>query len=612
MNYNYFKGKINAKTFTVAISIAVFLFAIIPIQSALAVPIITWDFSPHDFGDGAVGSPPIIVTVNDVDANTTAIDTITISITSNADPIGIPLTLTETGSNTAIFTNTNLIFHTGGGLIPIGRTVTVTIDDIFANFSSTDIDTLPVLAQSSSDLGGLPLLFTETGENTGRFTGKIRFDTVPSGSFGNTLNVVGGDEITIMDTLSGLSTNGLILPNPDAGFGAIKVDPAGDIVNATYAGVTEPLSVPTFDLGGGSGGGLITHPGLVLDLIAFSGSTRGDFSPPTFTLNKLTLDSLLLPESTLNSIKEADPFKPLEPIGNSSSDLPFRIGNGSYPLFGYSQTIETYTVQTDTLVPVELVLQDPSGIEHVGLYTNIRGAGGEIQDSDTYIIYDKGKSIEVTDPHGFFSGVNVTTSKEGYKYNFLYDLKFARHMDTSDMIFRIWDEKRNSGDTKIFDAIKVIGEPVVEPGVGNLANTETVNILIPYYKFPHYTIPVADFDGNIMYYNSFGGVEQKQVHPYRPPTIYPDNIGRAERHDDGFEEAMIKEDIKAQTLAQALIGDPFKALKDRPEHKAFFYPSTIGRLDRKNIDTLNDLMMKEHVKATKICSELYHTNHTED
>jgi len=184
-------------------------------------------------------------------------------------------------------------------------------------------------------------------------------------------------------------------------------------------------------------------------------------------------------------------------------------------------------------------------------------------------------------------------------------------MDTSDVIIRTWDELKNSGDIKVFDAIKIDGEPLGNPDSNNLIILDSAEIVIPYYKLPYYDIPEADSDGNLTYNNSFGELEEKQVHPQYAPIVYPGYIGKDERHDDGFYDNVIDEKITAQTLVQSLIGNS-PAIEDNKKEVKFYYPSNVGKLDRENKDLLKDMFSKENIKATKIFNKKYHTNHILD
>lgn len=70
---------------------------------------------------------------------------------------------------------------------------------------------------------------------------------------------------------------------------------------------------------------------------------------------------------------------------------------------------------------------------------------------------------------------------------------------------------------------------------------------------PYYDIPEADSNGNLICYNSFGGLEEKKVHPYYSPIVYPEHIGKDERHDDEFYESVTNENSKAQGKSKQVL-----------------------------------------------------------
>jgi len=362
---------------------------------------------------------------------------------------------------------------------------------------------------------------------------------------------------------------------------------------------------------GGSGGGLIVIKSLVLDVLA-GGTSGGDFAPPLLTITKLNLQNLPIVGDILDFIQNANPFTIITPLDVPSIDYPVSINGNGYLLTQYANTIQTYTGKTGEPVSFKMTLFDATGVEHIALYTNLRGDAKEVQDSDTFIIYNEEEPLQITDPHGYFANVNFTESEYNGKYIASFDMTFAKPMDTSDVIIRTWDELRNSGDIKVFDAIKIDGEPIVNPDTNNLVVPESSEIVIPYYKLPFYEIPNADSQGNLIYYNSFGGLEEKQIHPHEEPLTYLDYLGKAERHDDGFYESITSEEVRAQTKVQTMIVDSFTLSDDTKKDAKFYYPSNVGKLDRESKNLLKDTVSKENIKAIKIFSKKYHTNHILD
>jgi len=508
---------------------------------------------------------------------------------------------------TCIFGNTFLHFMTTDQRFSVGDTMIVFQNEISGGEDlDEEITTVDVTVTSSSDTDGIMLTLTEDGENTGHFENTLLFtgdDSVENSA----LHVEPGDIITV-DYLDNLFY-GQVLPSPNGSAGVLVAD-VGDTITATYNGISGTTEITVGSGPGGSGGGLVINP-VVLDVLA-GGASGGDFAPPLLTISKLNLSNLPLIGDMLDFILNADPFTPIMPLDDPSIDYPVSINGNGFLLTQYANTIQTYTGKTGEHVSFKMTLFDATGVEHIALYTNLRGDAREIQDSDTFIIYNEDKPLEITDPHGFFSNVNFTESEYNGKYIASFDMTFAKPMDTSDVIVRTWDELRNSGDLKVLYAIKIDGEPIINSNTNNLVVPDSAEIVIPYYKLPYYEIPEADFDGNLVYYNSFGGLEEKQVQPYRTPIVYPDYIGRAERHDDGFYESIVVEKMKSQIIINELIGTPFISLEEKHANEMFFYPDNVGRLDRKDVNTLKDTMNEENVKATIISAKRFVTNHLVD
>src|SRR5581483_11678418 len=423
---------------------------------AIAAPSISFQFGGYFLGDGQVGVAPVIITVTDSAANLSPVvnDTVQVHVTSTTDPTGITLTLKETNVNTGILKNTNLIFMKQDYQFPVGKNATFTVTDFAANASSIVVNQLPIKAVSSSDHTGISVIFTETGTNTGVFNGYIVFAS--SSSSGNTLHVVPGDIFSITDQVSGLTTNGIITPNPDPTVGAIRAN-IGDTVTATYGSVSSTATIGNDEAPGGGGGGGLIRPGLVLDVVSILDGRGGlRILPPQFTFNTLFLNALPIPEEIKNEIRGLDPFTPIKPLNYSSDDMPLTINGKSYPLTSYASTIVTSKIQTDKPSELKLVFKDYYEVTHVGLYTDVHGIANSIFDSNTYVIYNKGDPLEISDPSHYFSSVNLTRTTSGSSYIFDYHITFARPMNTSDIIIRAWNERHSSYDWKILDAIQIV------------------------------------------------------------------------------------------------------------------------------------------------------------
>ena len=589
------------RSFQIALILTVLVFFVIATPTSASGASVSFDHELYAyFGD------PIIITVEDEAGK----GSVPVRVFSDSDPDGTTLQLTERDDLPGVYQNVGgLILMNGNNEFPLDSTVLIRVTDEHHFFPNdpNSIDTILVDVVSSFPSEVEELVLTETGTNTRTYEGTLTFSSTGP-TDGNVIQVKAGDSFTVFAPCR--IGNGLITPNPNPTVGAVfaAVD---DQITLTYDSVPpsdpDTATILTDDQCGGSGGGLVISR-VVLDVLAGGTSSTGDFTPPLLVLSKLKLTSLPLLGDLLNTILNADPFTPIMPLDDPSIDYPISINGNGYLLTQHANTIQTYTGKTGEPISFKMTLYDATGVEHIALYTNLRGDARDIQDSDTYLTYNEGKPLEITDPHGFFSNVNFTESEYNGKYIADFNMTFAKPMNTSDVMIRTWDEKRNSGDIKIFDAIKIEGEPIVNPDTNNLVLPESSSITIPYYKLPHYEIPNADSEGNLIYYNSFGGLEEKKVHPNAEQTNYPDDVGRDERHDDGFYDLTVNEETRAQIVVQSLIGNPFSSSEDNQKDVKFFYPSNVGKLDREDKHLVDVLKIKESLRASKIFNKKYQTN----
>lgn len=544
------------------------------------------------------------------------LSTITVDVTSTLDSAGMTLQLTEKPENMGTFQSKKIVLNENIQKLSVSSTATVRIDDDCSSLSHGNCDPLTIetisnallkgaTIQSETDPIGIGIDLTETGPNTGIFTRTLHFSETTSDAASATIKVTPGDTLTILDQVTTIAINALIIPT-SSNVGGISVD-IGGFVHATYDGVTTDLEVQDDGAPGRGSGGLI-RPDLVLDFIrGFGGGGSSDRTPPLFMFDTNVL-ATFLPKDVIATVTEPDPLLPKKAVENSIVELPFTIDSRGFVLNPYASTIETQTAETGKQMNLRLILNDETGIKHLAFYTNMQGNQREISDSDTYVVHAENQPLEITDPHGLFSNVNFTEYETGTKYVFNFNLTFAKPMDTSNIIFRTWDDKLNSADIKIFDAIKVVGAPIEQPLTFSFVSEE---LDIPYYKIYESTIPVHDEQGNINYYNSFGDLETKRIHPSSEPFNYPEQIGHSERHNDGFWNQVVDAKKNAFKLAEKLIIDPFVNVEEKKVHDAYSYPDNIGKLDRQKKDTLVDSITYEKNKAIRFFT-LYKTNHIDD
>ena len=413
-------------------------------------------FTSFDYGD------IVNIKVDDKNSNEDPAlkDTITVSVKSTRDVTGITLTLEETDINTGIFGDTasTLIFTDGNTNIPTTGTMTVSHTDSSANTDISAIDISQVTVTSTSDSVGITLDLAETGINTGQFQKTLSLSTasVPD----STIEVAAGD---ILSVTSGFFTsNALVTPNSDPAKGAISVDFANDdTVTVSY--LAESHSVTAKDSAGpGGGGGGLVRPGLVVNALAGIGIGGGgsSASAPLIYLTDLVSSSAIdVPpeiEQMVLAHNSAVPIPPMELDSFGDFDFPLVLNGKGFVLGGFTNTLETQTLKTNTPAIMKFTVYESEKIQHFSLYTNLIGKNTAIPQSDTKILYNDGKELQVIDPQGFFADAKITVTEiDSIKKQVLVEITFAKPMETSDVIIRSWDPRLHSRDMYILDAIKV-------------------------------------------------------------------------------------------------------------------------------------------------------------
>jgi len=423
--------------------------------------------------------------VNDENSNTDIadFDTVTVQVTSLADPSGISLTLTETGVDTGIFGGESsspipqLVFFENEGIVPQGRTVTITQEDPrpagpdILNKKADAIDFVNQTITSTSDAVGVEIELSETGIDTGVFTGRLVLSNVASNDATDILLAPGGDIITVIapDDSNGPDMSALITP-ADPSQGAIKVDlrpDPGKVVASLGVIESSTITVREFCGGAGGGGGGLVRPSLVLNVLAGLGGGGSAYSSPTLQLSNLVklgiIDVPLEVEQMIYSHDSSTPTSTFELGFFENFDYPLIINDKGFVLSGFSTTIETQTLQTNTPHTFKFLYYEGDKIQHFSLYTNLRGANTEIHQSDTQILYNDGGEIYLVDPNGFFENIAFTLNElDDIKKEIVLEITFAKEMATTDMIVRSWDPTLNSFDTYILDAFKVVSDTIEE------------------------------------------------------------------------------------------------------------------------------------------------------
>ena len=142
------------------------------------------------------------------------------------------------------------------------------------------------------------------------------------------------------------------------------------------------------------------------------------------------------------------------------SEFPLSINGKNYGL-DELLNLTTKVISTGEQINLRIKMYDNEGaqnIQHVSLYVNQHGTRILNDLSETEIIFEKGRDIEIIDPHELIESASIVSGTQENTAIFDFDIVFSKEMDTSDLLFRVWDTKRNSVDLYVPDALTVLEE----------------------------------------------------------------------------------------------------------------------------------------------------------
>jgi hypothetical protein len=558
----------------------------------------------------------ILVDATDESDYTTnnVIDSIDVLVSSVGYPDVITYTLTETGINTGLFTGTNFVFLVDNSKFQTTDTIDVIIDadsdrECYPDDTITQLDSTSVGADdgvlifSNTDLGGVGLVLTETGENTCKFIGKLKFTTTDStDEITGTLKVSPGDILTVFDPIIFSFTNAQIIPTVD-GKGSIQSNTDDNQntaeVSATYNGLSAGLHMAD-DPGGSGSGGPINRPGLVLN---FLGSLLGGSSqsvPPTLGLD----------ENQRRIVDGGFSFN------HNSIDVEQFYTH--YPL------ITTPVGQNNT---IKLKIYEDKGINniaHVGLSYGL-GKGETFNEGRATIEYDKtfdGKeSVTLFDPKHVLGGVNVTstitncsTHNNAQCLEVTFDHIFREPLEYNMIATNIWNFERNGWQNYFNHGIQIVGESMnpsekysgiyrghpfhlTESGKNTAIDGDGNNWTFDKIWNRDYIKPV-NVDSDILNPEKISAIEQLGFKYSDGQEIF----GYA-RIDHRFEDTKNQEQVEAQTIMDNLCPgcqkEPFEKIND-----IFSYNMPTRHSKLNNPETVNQ-MNHEDQKAREFLKQYF-------
>ena len=120
-------------------------------------------------------------------------------------------------------------------------------------------------------------------------------------------------------------------------------------------------------------------------------------------------------------------------------------------------TLESPTLLTGVNNTISFAVYDRADIEHFALYLNMQGQNTYYQESDTYIIYNKG-TIRIADPHDLISDVAVSIKPDetdSLRHIVVFVIMFENEIEQTNLVARTWHIGTSSTMVSILNAFTV-------------------------------------------------------------------------------------------------------------------------------------------------------------
>lgn len=405
-----------------------------------------------------------------------------VNTTSNLIIGVIPVGLFPTGLSVDPASNRIYVDTSFGGIVVINGNTNTVIDTIIPRGT-------PVIDSNNKIVYSVQSGFNSVGVIDSSVDTKIASVPVGIGARSGSVNPTTdrlyvtnafSNTVSVIDGMPGSPTQNSVLATIPVGSGPFQ---ARATINSN---IPNPIRDPSTDVTDGFGNILecsyiAQHPHLskfaIGGVVALFVGGSGQGASTSFSLSTQSFIGNL-PEAIKQQLQNHDPFATVLPSNDPSVPYyPLAIDGQGYLLGGYANTIQTAKETTGNPVDLKFTTQVPS-MQHMAIYFTPLGIYEEIKDSDTYVIYEKGEQLQIVDPHGYFSHVNILTSNNGLQHSFDFSITFANHMEKSNIIVRAWDEQRHSSDTKIWNAIQVDSTQKISSNLPDQApSDQIVNVL---------------------------------------------------------------------------------------------------------------------------------------
>ena len=136
----------------------------------------------------------------------------------------------------------------------------------------------------------------------------------------------------------------------------------------------------------------------------------------------------------------------------------------------FDNKMETMSVLVDKPLELKIQFLDAPGVSYlqkIQLFFNLRDSKFKMQDSNTFIVYDKYAKFFVNDPEGFFSDINYDIVYQNGFTEFTFYITFAKPMEKSHLIIQYIDWVHNSRMLNIRNALEVVSEGKISSDISS-------------------------------------------------------------------------------------------------------------------------------------------------
>jgi hypothetical protein len=157
---------------------------------------------------------------------------------------------------------------------------------------------------------------------------------------------------------------------------------------------------------------------------------------------------------------------------------------GSVEILGENNDLvnlsETRPIKVGEAINLRFEINEDGGInnlEHASLYIAKGDTATDVSQSNTFIRFEKGSPFKVSDPDKKFSDVSFAIlTKDAGSFVLRFDMTFAKPVESSSILFRIWDLDKNSNEIWYQNALEIVDSDSLPAGPSQEPTSQESNI----------------------------------------------------------------------------------------------------------------------------------------